>query len=220
MLRALIVGGDLSANYVIKSFKQNHIDIVVLNEKKDVCEYLSKQNHIGVYCSPTNKLYSYNELKINNFDLVVALENDDVRNYIIVSLAKKFFHVKRAICTVKNPENVKIFKALGIDTPICNSHLLAQQILNDSDIESVMKTLSLENDQIMITEITLRPSYLITNKLIMDIAFPETANISCIYRAPKVIIPKGNTKLLAGDRLVICCTSKTKNRVINFIKKE
>lgn len=220
MLRAIIVGGDYSADYIIKAFARNHVPTIVVNENKDVAKYLSKHNHISVFCSPTNKLFTYKDLGIDNYDLVVALENDDVKNYIIITLLKNHFNVKRAICTIQNPDNVEIFRMLGIDTPISSSHLLAQRILNDSNIESVMKTLSLENDQIVITEITLKSSYQIVDKAIKDIGFPEAGNISCIYRSPKVIIPNGNTILHEGDRLVVCSTKNLQKQVVDFIKKE
>lgn len=220
MLRAIIVGGDNSADYIIKSFAKNHIPVIVVNEDEDVAKFLSKQNHIDVYCSPTNKLFTYKDLEVFNYDLVVALENDDIKNYIIVTMLKRHFKVKRGICTVSNPDNVEIFRNLGIDTPISSSHLLAQQILNDSNIESIMKTMSLENDQIVITEITLKSSYKICNKALMNVKFPEEANISCIYRAPNVIIPNGYTVLKAGDRIVVCSTKTTQKHLVDFIKKE
>jgi len=220
MLRAIIVGGDYSADYIIKAFAKNHIPTIVINENKDVAKYITKHNHISVYCSPTNKLFTYRNLNVDNYDLVVALENDDVKNYVIISLLKTNFNVKRAICKVSNPDNVEIFKQLGVDTPISSSHLLAQRILNDSNIESVMKTLSLENDQIVITEITLKKNYKIVDKTVKDINFPIAGNISCIYRTPKVIIPNGNTILHEGDRLVVCTTTNSQKSIIEFIKKE
>jgi len=219
-MRAIIVGGDYSADYIIKTFIKNHIPFIVVNHDKEVCEYLSKRNHIDVYCNATNKAYTYKELRVDNYDLVVALDESDVKNYVTVMMLKKYFNVKKAICTVSDPDNVKLFRELGVDTPICSSHLLAQRILNDSDIETVMKTLSLENDKIVITELTLRKKYKIVGKEIKDIVFPKLANISCIYRSFQIIIPKGDTKLLTGDRLVICSESKDQEEISEFIKEE
>lgn len=218
-MRAIIVGGDTNADYIVKTFIRNHIPFIVVNQDKHVADFISKHNHIDVYCNATNKLYTYNELHINNYDLVVALENDDIKNYIIVMMLKKNFNVKKAICTVNDPDNVSIFRELGVDTPICSSHLLSQRILNDSDIESVMKTLSLENDKIVITELSLKDDYAIVGKEIKDVIFPRIANISCIYRSFQIIIPKGNTKLLPGDRLIICSEAKDQKEIIDFIKK-
>ncbi len=219
-MRAIIVGGDTNADYIIKTFIKNHIPFIVVNEDKKIAEYISKRNHIEVYCNATNKLYTYKELAIENYDLVVALENDDIKNYIIVMMLKKHFNVKKAICTVQDPDNVSIFRELGVDAPISSSLLLAQRILNDSDIESVMKTLSFENDKIIITEVTLKHEYEIIGKQIKDIVFPKLANISCIYRSYQIIIPKGDTKFYPGDRLIICSESKNQKEIIDFIKKE
>ncbi|MCQ2793836.1 MAG: NAD-binding protein [Bacilli bacterium] len=220
MIHAIIVGGDRNANFIVKAFAKNHIPFVVVNEDPEVAKYLSQENHIDVFCSATNKLHTYQELDVKNYDLVVALEQDDIKNYIIVSLLKKHCKVKKAICTVNDPDNVSIFRDLGVDTPISSSYLLAQRIMNDSDIASVMKTLSLENDNIVITEVTIQKEYLVAGKQIKDIAFPEPANISCIYRSPNVIIPRGDTVLMVGDNLIICSTAKSQKAIIDFIKAE
>lgn len=219
MIHAIIVGGGYSADYVIKSFAKNHIPFIVVNEDKEVCTRLSKSNHIEVYCSPTNKEFTYKDLNINKYDLVVALEEDDVKNYIIVTMLKKMFKVKRGMCTVNDPDNVEIFKKLGVDAPISSSLLLSKQILNESNIESVLKTYTFEDNHISITEITLKHEYKIVGKTIADSNFPQDATICCIYRSNNVIIPRGSTTFQDGDRLVICCTSEKQKKVIDFIKK-
>ncbi|MBE0700741.1 MAG: TrkA family potassium uptake protein, partial [Acholeplasmataceae bacterium] len=54
---------------------------------------------------------------------------------------------------------------------------------------------------------------------IMDIPFPKNINISCIFRDPHVIIPKGSTIIKPGDKLIIISTPLEQEEVIEYIQK-
>lgn len=219
-MRAIIVGGNLEADFVIKAFKKQKFSFVVVNGNQEIAKSLSNDNDIVCYCNETNKKYTYEDLDIANFDLVVALEEDDIRNFIICHILKHNFGVKKSICTVKDPDNVEVFKQLGIDSPISASFLLTQRIVNESNIESLIKTLTIENDRIAITEITVKGTWLIENKAIKDIHLPFAANISCIYRNSTIIIPRGDTIICPGDTLIIVSSAKEQNDIIDFLKME
>lgn len=220
MLKVIVLGGDYSSDYVIKMFTKNSVPPIVVNEDKEIAKYLSKRNNISVYCSPINKLFTYDNLNITDYDLVIALDRDDIKNYIAISLLKTYFNVKKAICVVSNPDNVESFKRLGIDSAIAGSQILAQHILNDSGIEALVKSISIESDKIFITEITLKSVYLVVGKALKNIKFPCAANVACIFRNDEVIVPNGETVLLTGDKLVVCSSRENQKTIIKFIKKD
>ncbi|MCQ2792468.1 MAG: NAD-binding protein [Bacilli bacterium] len=219
MLNAIIVGGDKSTDYIIKTFINNNIPFIVVNGNREVAEYLSKNNNIEVYYGPTNKLSTYQDLNLENIDLVVAMEKSDVKNYTIVALLKKYFDVKRSIAIVNDPDNLEAFHLLGVDVPISNSYLLAQSILNDSNIHELTKRVTIENGEISIIEITLRPYYKIVGQTLMEIKFPVPVTVCAVCRKEVIIVPNGGTRFLEGDRLIISLFSKDQHKIIKFIKR-
>lgn len=218
-MKILICGGDSEADYVIKSFKKDKDKIVVFNDDAKVAKRLSETNDIDVLLSDPTKIYSFESGDVFGFDLVISLMPRDVDNFVVCQIAKTLFHIKKAICTVNNPNNVAIFEELGIDSPISASFLLTERIKGESDIESLIKTLSLENQKIVITEIKIKSRFFCSGKAIKDLNFPRVGNICCIFRDPKVIIPRGDTTLMEGDTLVIASGSKDQNEVIAFVKR-
>lgn len=220
-MKVLICGGNQEADFVIRSFHHNRRNkIVVINDDEEIAKDLSNRYGIEVLDSDPTKLYSFEIADIYDFDLVIALMEKDADNFVCCHIAKDQFNIKKAICTVNDPNNVEFFEELGIDTAISASYLLTQRIEGESDIENITKTFSLQDDKIVITEITVLSTFECCNKSLMDLQLPRCGNITCIFRDPKVIIPRGDTIIKTGDNLVIASSPQDQKKLIRFIKKE
>lgn len=217
-MNILICGGLKEANYVINAFKKKN-KIVVINEDEKMSTSISELNGIDVYNSDPTKKYSFEIADVYNFDLVIALTESDADNFVICKMAKTLFHIKKAICTVSDPEFVDIFVNLGVDTPISAPYLLTQKIKGESDIESILTSFTLEENKVVISEITIKEGFSCVGVTLKDLRIPLTGNITCIYREPKVIIPRGDTEIKVNDHVFICSASKDQNSLVNFFKK-
>lgn len=219
-MQIIIVGGDKEADFVIREFKKRCNHLVIINSSEKIARELSMQNGVEVNVSDPTKMYAYQEAEIQGFDLIISLLEKDEDNFVACQIAKKQFGVKKAICTVSNPDNVTLFEALGIDSPISASYLLTERIKGESDVDSLIRSLSLENDKIKITEIKIKKAFAVAGLALKDIVFPTPCNVCCIYRDPSVLIPRGTTELLDGDTIVLASTSSSQNDLIEFFKAE
>mgnify|MGYP002711202100 FL=1 len=202
----VIANGNLEAAYVIDSFKEDkHNKIIVINSDKEVAEYLMKHQHVSVYVGNPWRTYALEEAGVYDADLFISLSDNDTDNYVSCILAKKVFNVRKCICVVKNPDNVEIYKKLGIDSVISSTYLLTQNIKTESLEGNLIRSMNLDSNKIVMVEATLLSKYRICNKAIMDIHFPPYANIAYIMRDNEFIIPKGNVVLKPRDTLVIAC---------------
>jgi trk system potassium uptake protein TrkA len=218
-MKIVIAGGQHAADYIIKKFKTSGNKLIVINENRAVAQYLTKANRIPVFYGQPYKYFVLNEANVENADIFIALGNVDTDNYVSCLLAKRVFNVKKCICTINNPKNVELYRELGIDSVISSTQLLATSILNESSLEDLIKTMSLEDEQIVLSEVVMRPNFAIVNKRIADINFPKNGNISCIYRKPTVIIPNGSTIILPKDKLLIVTTPKHQKEILDYIQK-
>ncbi len=218
-MKIVIAGGYQAADYIIKKFKSKQNKLIVINSKRDIAQYLTKSNQIPVFYGEPYKYFVLDEANVEDADIFIALDNVDTDNFVSCLLAKKVFNAKKCICTVNNPKNVRLYRELGIDSVVSSTQLLATSVLSESSIEDLIKTMSLENEQIVLTEVVIKPNYDIANKRIMDINFPKQGNISCVYRKPNVIIPNGSTMILPKDKLLVVSTPKYQRDIIAFIQK-
>lgn len=218
-MKIVIAGGYQAADYIIKKFKSKQNKLIVINSKREIAQYLTKSNQIPVFYGEPYKYFVLDEANVEDADIFIALGNVDTDNFVSCLLAKKVFNVKKCICTVNNPKNVRLYRELGIDSVVSSTQLLATSVLSESSIEDLIKTMSLENEQIVLTEVVIKSNYDIANKRIMDINFPKQGNISCVYRKPNVIIPNGSTMILPKDKLLVVSTPKYQRDIIAFIQK-
>ncbi len=218
-MKIVIAGGYQAADYIIKKFRSSSNKLIVINESREVAQYLTKSNKIPVFFGAPYKYFVLDEANVEDADVFIALGKFDTDNYVACLLAKRVFNVKKCICTVNNPKNVDIYRELGIDSVVSSTKLLAHSVLNESSLEDLIKTMSLEDEQIVLTEVVMKANYQIVNKRIADINFPKTGNISCIYRKPTVIIPNGSTIILPKDKLLVVTTPKHQKDLLAFIQK-
>ena len=218
-MKIVIAGGSNTADYIIKNFKGHSNKITIINFDRDQANYLAKSSKLPVFFGDPTKQYALKDAHVEDSDIFIALGNRDCDNFVSCLLAKNIFNVKKCICIVENPKNVEIFKELGIDSVISSTEQLVSSILSESSLESLIKTMSLEDEKIVLTEIVIKSTYAIAHKHIMEINFPKTGNISCIYRRPRVIIPNGSTLILPKDKLIILSTPNDQKGIINFVQK-
>ncbi len=220
-MNIVVCGGRQQADYLLSVFANKRgNNIVVINDDEKIADTISEHYGLEVIKSDPTKHYSFEIANVTNFDLVISLQSNDVDNFVTCRMAKQFFHIKKSICTVSNPNNVDIFTHLGIDVAISDSYLLTQKIKGESDIESVFKTSSLEGEKIVITEIKIKDSFWCVGKDLKSLGLPKTGNITCIFRDPEVIIPRGDTTINVNDTLVIASAPKNQEELIEFIKGE
>ena len=219
-MRIVIVGGYNKADFLVDSLLKKNHKLVVVNENKDYSEYLSMKYDISVVCGDPCKQYLLEEAEIDDFDILISLMEKDQDNFAICQTAKKIYNIKKVVCIVTDPKNVDIFKKLGLDTVISATYSISKLIEQASTIESLMNTLSLENEKIIMSEILIDKNYLSVGKKLAEIVFPENAIISCILRNNSMIVPNGNTVIEFGDKLFIISTPENQKEALNSITKD
>ena len=218
-MKIVLTGGKHESDYIISLLKKKH-HLIVINQDASFAEYISSHNNIDVFPGDPTKAYTLSDADCKNADVFLALSDNDTDNYIACITAKKLFNIKRTVAKVKNPKNVELFKRLGIDSVISSTYLLAQTILNESSIENIIKTLSIEDEKIVMLELGIENDFALVDKKIMDIHFPKRVNISCIFRDPHVIIPDGSTIIQPDDKLIIVTTPDQQDELIEFVLRK
>ncbi len=68
-------------------------------------------------------------------------------------------------------------------------------------------------------EIKAEENSKITRKMLKDIKFPENATVGGIIRGEERIIAKGDTRIQAGDQVVIFALQEVVKKVISLFQK-
>jgi len=216
-MKIAIAGGDSKADFIIKMLRSDRHKVVAINEEKSYCEYLATVHNIPIIHGDPCKKHILDNADIKDFDVMIALKNSDADNLEICQMAKKIYNIKKTVCVVSNPHNVEIFKSLGVSSPISGTYVIANLIEQASTLDVFMKSLELEEDKVVITELIVEPHFPVANKKIMDSGLPKNVIIGSIIREGKMIIPDGSTEILSEDKLIIISSKEDQLKAVSAI---
>ena len=219
-MKIVIAGGHHEAEFIVSMFHKKDNELVIINPSRDEASLIMKRENLPVYIGTPWKDHVLEEAGAANADIFIALCESDCDNYASCVLAKTLFSAKKCICTVNNPNNVDLYKRLGIDSVISGTYLLGDSVRNESSVEDIIRAVSLENNQVIMIDATILPTFKIANKRIMDANFPKYASISCIVRGSEVIVPNGQVVLRPKDKLMVVCAPADQTRLVAFLKEE
>ncbi|KNY25119.1 potassium channel family protein [Pseudobacteroides cellulosolvens] len=215
----VIVGGGKVGYYLIKSLIPHNHKIVVFDPVAEICHKIANELNIPVINGDGTDIDKLTKIGLSDADIFIAVTGKDEDNLIACQLAKKNFGVKRTIARVNNPKNITVFERLGVDIAVSSTSIitdLIEQEVDDSGIKTIMK---LKKGKIVLTEIDVRSTHAICDKLLKDIQLPRDCILISIIRDDEIIIPNGYTMIKSGD-CIIAATSKEKQQELKeyFLK--
>jgi trk system potassium uptake protein TrkA len=155
------------------------------------------------------------EENISNMDAFIAVTGNSETN-IMSCLVAKSKGVKKTIALVENMDYYQLSQSIGIDTLINKKLLAANNIFRYIRKGEVVAMTKLNNMNAELLEFEVKTKSKITNKHIKDLEFPRSAIIGGVIRDGKGMIPLGNFKIVAGDRVVVCCLPRSITEVEKF----
>ncbi len=216
-MRIVVAGGREEADFLIGSLLAKKHEVKVINKDTNYSKYLADKYNVIVLNGDPTKEYILEDAEIYDYDVLIALTNDDADNFVTCLVAKKNFNIKRIVCTVNNPTNVEIFKKLGVNNVISSTYSVARLIEQATTLESLVNTLSSEDEAFSISEIVLQDNSAICEKPLKLIKLPDQARITCVIRRGKMTIPTGQTVLHSGDKVLLLSAKDCHKKAIEII---
>ena len=131
---------------------------------------------------------------ISEAEALVVATNSDHTNYLVALIAERY-KVPKIVVRMDNPDNMDIFKQIGIETVICPA-LTAARMINSA----------LYPDTQEVSEICIFEESAHKGKQIKDMDLPENSMVVAILRGQHLIRPNGEMVLEKGDHVIICST--------------
>lgn len=210
----IIVGGGKVGYYLTKHLINAGNEVVVIEKNPKKVEVI--MNDLGGIAiqGDGSDAGPMTEAGMNRADIVVAATGDDEDNLIVCQMAKKKFGVKRTIARINNPKNEHIFSVLGIDSTVSYVDALVAQIEREIPAHSLIHLLTLKDVGASFIEKQVPPDSPIVGVPMTEFNLPDQFLIALVIREGQAIIPKGATKLLAGDQ-VVAVTSEDQEDVLD-----
>ena len=210
-MKIIIVGAGAVGTHLAKLLSKEEQDIILMDPSESRLEALSSYDLLTVVGSATS-IKDLKEVGVKSADLFIAVTPYESQNITACMLAANLGATK-TLARIDNYEyleenNREFFRKLGVDELIYPELLAAQEIVTALKKTWVRHWLELFGGALILLGVKIRENALIVNHRLSELAGKHNIyHIAAIKRRDKIIIPKGDDKILAED-LVYFTTTK------------
>ncbi|OIQ85320.1 Trk system potassium uptake protein TrkA [mine drainage metagenome] len=152
------------------------------------------------------------EAAVGTAETVVAVTNDDETNILAALLAKRQ-GCKRVMALVNKTDYSTLMSTLGIDVVISPRTITVSHILQHVRRGRIRAVYSLSEGFGELIEADAMETSPLVGKPLREVKLPNGVLIGAIVRDGKVISPRGNSVVQAGDRVILFAAAEAVKKV-------
>lgn len=216
-MNILLVGGHQKTQFLLKKLKLRQHSITVVNENSDFCTLLADEYEVNAVCGDGTNPETLQLARTDKMDMLVALQHKDASNLLICELAKRQFHVPKTVAVISDPNNIELFREMGVDRCLCTTDFLSDMIEQETISDHINNYFEIDNGKVLIFECAVPETSPVLGQKLWEIGLPPQSIIGSIIRGNETIIPQGNTELKKYDRAIIISTLDASDQTLEIL---
>jgi trk system potassium uptake protein TrkA len=198
----MILGGGETGHTMAQELEKEYNVKIIESSMEKSCDLAEKLRRTLVIRGDGLDLDLLAMEGIVDMDAFVAATGDDETN-IVSCLVAKHLKVPKIISLINRTEYCAIIPNIGIDAYISKQLLTVNGILKFIRRGTVVSVASIPGIAAEVIELIAGEGARITKKPLRELGFPKDAIVGAVMRNDKVLIPVGDSKLQAGDKVVL-----------------
>lgn len=202
----VVAGDDQMAARIAEALMLDHSVIVVGNEAQlgTSTERLDVEVVFGAITSPR----VLEQARVDRAEAFIACTTNDEEN-IVACLAAKRRGKARTVCLLngagflEDEEEQDVSEALGIDVVVRPAQQLATEIVRIVTVPGALDVEVFADGSIALLRIAVDEGAALTSAPLKSLKLPKQALIVALRRGEELVMPKGGTRIEAGDRLIV-----------------
>lgn len=215
-MRSIIIGGGKIGGELAARLLQRDSAVIVIEADEARARELSDRLPALVLVGDGTDMRRLEELDLRGNDFFVAVTGIDEDNLVACQLASAAFGVRRVLARMNDPRNREAFRVLGVPTVNVTDEMTAMIERDLEVIDQVQGTLSKSSD-LMTVELTVGEQFA-TSRL-GDLALPVSTVIVTLTRGDSVLVPDGDSRVEAGDRLMLVTHRDSAKEVADLLAR-
>ena len=216
----IVMGGDKTSVRAALT-APDYMNMKIIEKSAERCEKLNEllgNSDTMVIHGDGRDLGLLEEEGIRNTQAFVALTGNAETN-ILACLTAKRLGVRKTVAMVENLDYVKMAEELDIGTiinkmTIAASHIF--QMMLEADVDNLRSLMLVDAE---VAEFTAAEGSKVTKKPVKDLGLPMGATIGGLVRNGVGMLVNGNSRIEAGDSVMVFCHEAKLNNIEKFFKK-
>lgn len=216
--RIMIIGGGNIGSGLARILEKNHQVKLIERSAERATQLTSELNHTLVLNGDASDIELLTEENIEQFDVYIAVTNDDEANIMSSLLAKKL-GVRKTMVLIQRDAYLDLVHGGAIDIAISPQQATISALLTHVRRGAINNVYSLRGGAAESIEIVAKgdeSSSKVVGKEIQDIKLPPGTTIGAVVRGTEVIIAHSNTVIMEEDHVVVFLVNK---RYIRDVEK-
>ena len=201
--RVIIIGAGQTGQALARKMDRARISTKIIEKDEAICAQLSAGlDHVIVINGDGTSKELMEEENIGSADFLVAITGDEESN-ILISLLAKEMGAQQAITRVSKLSYLPLMSAIGIQSVVSPRLAAVRAILHYIRPGKILSVAPLKGEHAEAIEAEALETSDIVNKPLHKVKIPKGVIVGAIFRKDEIIIPRGDTVIRPGDRLII-----------------
>jgi len=207
-IKVLLVGGRSKAKSLAASLINKGYQVTVINDTLEDCVKLSEIDRLTVIHGDGTRPFVLEDANAGDADIAIAMTSKDEDNLVICELCKKKFQVKKTVALLTDPKKTDFFYKMGIDSVVCAITAITGIIEQQAFVDKITTLIPIGEGRVNIAEVPIPDTSPAVGKKLWEIDLPKEVIVGCILRGDTTMVPRGDTRILSGDMLVLISSDK------------
>jgi trk system potassium uptake protein TrkA len=216
-MKVVIAGGGAVGTFIADELQAAGHEVHLIEQDGERVARMVEVNeppNVTWHVADACEVSSLRSIGLDDADVVAAVTGDDEDNLVTSLLAKQEFAVPRVVARVNNPKNEWLFNEnWGVDVAVSTPHLLTALVEEAVSVGSLVRLLSFEGGRATLIEVTLAAESPAVDRELVEVGFPRDSTVVAVLRNDRVVVPRGDTRLLAGDEVLVLVTADSIDEV-------
>lgn len=193
----VVVGAGRIGAHVVELALQDGHDVAVFEKDRERCNAVSKRYDVVTFNADATREATLREAAVEDADGVIAATRQDPVNLMVVTLAERL-GVSKRVAILNNPAAASMFTARGAEVVENPSRLAARHLMHAARHPGVSDYVAVAGD-VELFKVDALPDSPADGGAIREIGLPPGVIVAALERAGRFVIPRGDTRVYAGD---------------------
>lgn len=205
-MNVLVAGDGVMAVRVVEALMRQH-QVVCLHPPDAQSWQLDQLDAQIVAGEPTSPQV-LEDAAVSRAEVFIACTRSDERN-IVASIAAKRLGAKRTLCVLmgsgfldSGDDGVELARSLGIDHVVRPIDQLAEEMLRIVTVPGALEVADLAEGRVSLIRYGVAHGAAATEKPLRSLQLPANTRLVHVRRGPDLIVPRGDTQLAPGDKVI------------------
>jgi len=213
-VKVAIAGAGSVGTAIAADLHASGHDVLLIERDPDLVTRMRDDLAVTWVAADACEVSSLDAAGLASVDVMVAATGDDEDNLVVSLLAKQEFAVPRVVARVNHPKNQWLFtQSWGVDVSVSTPQLLTALVEEAVSVGSLVRLLRFEGGSAHLVEVTLADDSPAANVTLADLRIPRDATVVAVVRDDRLIVPRGDTRLAAGDEVLLLVVSEAEEAV-------